>query len=40
MQGIGLPAPGREWLWPVAPFGELDPGYQAVHRVVAINLCR
>ena len=37
MHGIALPAPDAEWLWPVAPLGELDPNYQAVHRVLAIT---
>jgi hypothetical protein len=38
MRGIALPPAQAEWLWPVAPFGELDPTYRAVHRVVAITL--
>ncbi len=37
MHGIALPTPDAEWLWPVAPLGELDPNYQAVHRVMAIT---
>jgi hypothetical protein len=40
MHGIALPAPEAEWLWTVAPFGELDPTYKAVHRVMAIRLPR
>jgi hypothetical protein len=40
MHGAGLPEHQAEWLWPVAPFGELDPGYQAVHRVVGIDFTR
>ena len=35
---LGLPEPEASWPWPVAPFGELDPAYQALHRVVAIRL--
>ena len=38
MHGVGLPEPEVSWLWPVAPFGELDPAYRAVHRVVAVRL--
>jgi hypothetical protein len=38
MHGVALPALEAEWSWPVAPFGELDPTYQAVHRVVAIRM--
>jgi hypothetical protein len=37
MRGVTLPAPQTTWTWPVAPFGELDPTYQAVHRVVGIT---
>jgi hypothetical protein len=37
MHGIALPAPDAEWLWPVAPLGELDPNFQALHRVMAIT---
>jgi hypothetical protein len=37
MRGVALPEHQAEWPWPVAPFGELDPSYQAVHRVVAIT---
>jgi hypothetical protein len=40
MHGVRLPEPQAEWLWPVAPFGELAPDCQAVHRVVAIDLRR
>jgi hypothetical protein len=40
MHGVTLPECEAEWLWPVAPFGELDPNYRAVHRVVAIRLAR
>jgi hypothetical protein len=38
MHGVALPAPERTWPWPVAPHGELDPAYSAVHQVVAIRL--
>lgn len=38
MHGVALPAAEIEWQWPVAPLGELDPGYRAVHRVLAISL--
>lgn len=38
MRGITLPAPEAEWLWPVAPFGEVDPNCQAIHRVMAAVL--
>jgi hypothetical protein len=37
MHGIALPEPEASWPWPVAPIGELDPAYEAVHRVVAIR---
>lgn len=37
MHGVALPEHRAEWLWPVAPFGELDQSYQAVHRVAAID---
>jgi hypothetical protein len=40
MHGIGLPGPKAEWRWPVAPLGELDPNYQAVHRVMTIDFTR
>lgn len=36
--GVALPDAEASWPWPVAPFGELDPAYQAVHQVVAIRL--
>lgn len=36
MHGVALPPASAGWSWQVAPFGELDPGYRAVHRVVAI----
>lgn len=38
MHGVALPEAGASWPWPVAPVGELDPAYEAVHRVVAIRL--
>jgi hypothetical protein len=38
MHGVSLPQAEASWPWPVAPYGELDPAYQAVHRVVAIRL--
>ncbi|MBX9454900.1 MAG: hypothetical protein KL863_02080 [Rhizobium sp.] len=38
MHGVSLPQSEAEWFWTVAPYGELDPGYKAVHRVVAIRL--
>jgi hypothetical protein len=38
MHGVVLPAPQTEWQWTVAPYGELDPSYKAVHRVMAIRL--
>lgn len=37
MHGVALPEPEARWPWPVAPLGELDPAYEAVHRVVAIS---
>jgi hypothetical protein len=37
MHGVSLPPQDDAWQWTVAPFGELDPGFQAVHRVVAIR---
>lgn len=37
MHGVTLPDAEAEWQWTVAPFGELDPTYQAVHRVLAIR---
>jgi hypothetical protein len=33
--GMSLPEPDASWPWTVAPIGELDPAYEAVHRVVA-----
>ena len=38
MHGVTLPSPEAAWSWTVAPFGELDPSYQAVHRVAGISL--
>lgn len=38
MHGVSLPEAEANWPWPVAPFGELDPAYKVVHRVVAIRL--
>lgn len=38
MHGVALPEPAETWTWPVSPYGEMDPGYKAVHRVVAISL--
>ena len=38
MHGIALPEPAASWPWTVAPIGELDPAYKAVHRVVAIDI--
>jgi hypothetical protein len=38
MHGIDLPEPDRQWQWTVAPSGELDPAYQAIHTVAAIKL--
>jgi hypothetical protein len=38
MHGVALPTPDKTWPWPVAPFGELDPAYKAVHQVAAIRL--
>ena len=38
MHRVALPEPEASWPWIVAPLGELDPAYQAVHRVVAIRL--
>jgi hypothetical protein len=37
MHGAGLPVAMVEWSWPVAPYGELDPAYQAAHRVKAFG---
>lgn len=33
--GVPVPSHGKEWTWPVAPFGELGKDRQAVHRVIA-----
>lgn len=38
MHGMTLPAADVSWPWTVAPYGELDPAYKAVHRVVAIEI--
>jgi hypothetical protein len=38
MHGVTLPAPDASWPWTVAPIGELDPAYRAVHHVVAVAL--
>ena len=38
MHGVALPEPTETWPWPVSPYGEMDPGYTAVHDVVAIGL--
>jgi hypothetical protein len=38
MKGVALPPAGAEWSWTVAPYGELSPDYQAVHRVVSIPI--
>ena len=38
LHGVAMPAHDDSWLWTVAPLGELDPGYQAVHRVIAAKL--
>ena len=38
MHGVALPEAEASWPWTVAPYGELDPAYKAVHRVVGINL--
>ena len=38
MKGVTLPPAQAEWLWTVAPFGELEAGYEAVHRVVGIGI--
>ncbi len=38
MHGARLPQSLDSWLWPVSPYGEMDPGYKAVHRVVALRL--
>jgi len=38
MHGVTLPEAEASWLWAVAPYGELDPAYKAVHRVTAIEI--
>lgn len=38
MHGVALPQAEAEWPWTVAPYGEVDPDYKAVHRVVAIEI--
>lgn len=38
MHGVALPEAAASWTWPVAPYGELDPAYKAVHRVVAMTI--
>jgi hypothetical protein len=38
MHGVALPESSETWNWPVSPYGEMDPGYKAVHRVVAIEM--
>ncbi len=35
LEGVHLPAPDRQWLWPVAPFGEYARDEELVHRVHA-----
>jgi hypothetical protein len=35
MHGVDIGAADASWDWTVAPFGELDPAYTAVHRVIA-----
>ncbi|GAB4177175.1 MAG: hypothetical protein OHK0024_14870 [Thalassobaculales bacterium] len=35
LHGLGLPPPDREWLWPVAPLGEVAAGVAVTHRVGA-----
>lgn len=37
MDGVALPEAGASWPWTVAPLGELDPAYEAIHRVAAIR---
>ncbi|CAN7181979.1 hypothetical protein [Neorhizobium sp. LjRoot104] len=34
--GVPAPAARRAWTWPVAPYGELNKNYQAVHDVIAL----
>lgn len=38
MKGVRLPPTRAEWSWTVAPYGELSPDYQAVHRVVSVPI--
>lgn len=38
MHGVAIGQTLDSWDWTVAPYGELDPGYQAVHRVIAVKL--
>ena len=38
MHGVALPKAAASWPWTVAPYGELDPAYKAVHRVVAVKI--
>lgn len=38
MHGVTLPQADARWPWTVAPYGELDPAYKAVHRVVGIEI--
>ena len=38
LHGVALPEAAARWAWPVAPFGELDPAYKAVHKVAAVRL--
>ncbi len=33
LEGVSLPAPDREWIWPVAPFGEYARDEELVHPV-------
>ena len=40
MHGVALPDHRTSWLWTVAPYGEIDPGHKAVHRVVAISFTK
>jgi len=37
MHGVTLPEAEASWPWTVAPHGELDPAYKAVHRVVGVS---
>ena len=38
MRGVRLPEAQASWSWTVAPYGELDPDYKAVHRVIGARL--